>query len=142
MKPRVFSFRSVFSLTTRLKLGFSFISVHLRLLVGLHPLSFGFSFISVRFLHFFPFFGWRLGERRAPLGLRASALLNHLSLSRRRLAERRGMTRPSSVPLKIINNTNKNLPRGKSFQGEVSISPNFSTSGLRDFSVGWDGCQL
>ncbi|RVW64588.1 hypothetical protein CK203_048484 [Vitis vinifera] len=33
--------------------GFSFISVHLRLLVGLHPLSFGFSFISVRFLLFF-----------------------------------------------------------------------------------------
>ncbi|RVX04249.1 hypothetical protein CK203_015539 [Vitis vinifera] len=30
-----------------------------------------------------------IGERREPLGLRASALLSHLSLSRRRLAERR-----------------------------------------------------
>ena len=49
------------------------------------------------------------------------------------------MTRPSSVPSKIINDTNKNSPRGKSSQGEVSISPNFSTSGLRDFffRMGW-----
>ncbi|RVW58347.1 Copia protein [Vitis vinifera] len=55
-------------------------------------------------------------------------------LSRRRLAKRRGMTRPSSIPLKIISDTNKNSLRGKLSQGEVSISPNFSTSvtyGLR-----------
>ena len=26
--------------------------------------------------------------------------------------------------------------------GEISISPNFSTSGLRDSLVGWDNCQL
>ncbi|KAL6313630.1 hypothetical protein AAG906_008135 [Vitis piasezkii] len=81
-------------------------------------------------------------ERRAPQGLRASALLSHLSLSRRRLAERRGMTWPSSVRLKTISATSKNLPKGKSSQGEMSISPNFSTSGLRGYSDGWDGCQL
>ncbi|KAL6341505.1 hypothetical protein AAG906_032625 [Vitis piasezkii] len=40
-----------------------------------------------------------IGKRRAPLGLRASALLSHLSLSRQRLARRRGMTRPSSCGL-------------------------------------------
>ncbi|RVW67597.1 Retrovirus-related Pol polyprotein from transposon RE1 [Vitis vinifera] len=79
------------------------------------------------------------GEKRAPPGLRASALLSHISLSRRRLPERRGMTRPFSVRLKIINATSKSSPRGKSSRGEVSISPNFSTSGLRDHSVGWDG---
>ncbi|RVW76309.1 Retrovirus-related Pol polyprotein from transposon RE1 [Vitis vinifera] len=33
----------------------------------------------------------------------------------------------SSVRMKIISATSKNLPRGKSSQGEVSISPNFST---------------
>ncbi|RVW63064.1 hypothetical protein CK203_063240 [Vitis vinifera] len=38
-----------------------------------------------------PFVGWLLGERRAPLGLRASALLSHLSLSKRRLAEKRAL---------------------------------------------------
>ncbi|RVX03990.1 hypothetical protein CK203_021714 [Vitis vinifera] len=75
------------------------------------------------------------GERRGPPGLRASALLSHLSLSRQRLPERRGMTRPSSVLSKIISDTNKNSPRGKSSQGEVSISPNFSTLGLKDSSV-------
>ncbi|RVW51686.1 hypothetical protein CK203_066690 [Vitis vinifera] len=36
--------------------------------------------------------------------------------------------------------TSKNLLRGKSFQGEVSISPNFSTLALRGCSDGWDGC--
>ncbi|RVW50023.1 Retrovirus-related Pol polyprotein from transposon RE1 [Vitis vinifera] len=40
-------------------------------------------------------------KRRALPGLRASALLSHLSLSRRS-SERRGMTRPSSVRLKTI----------------------------------------
>ncbi|RVW19846.1 hypothetical protein CK203_116339 [Vitis vinifera] len=49
---------------------------------------------------------------------------------------------PSSIPLKIISDTNKNSLRGKLSQGEVSISPNFSTSGLRDSLIGWDGCQL
>ena len=141
MKPRVFSFRCFFSMTARLKLGFGLISVYLGLQVGLHPLAFGFSLISIHFLHF-SFFGWLLGERRAPPRLRASALLSHLSLSRRRLAKRRGMTRSSSIPLKIISDTNKNLLRGKLSQGEVSISPNFSTSGLRDSLIGWDGCQL
>ena len=57
-------------------------------------------------------------------------------------AERRGMTRPSSVRLKTISATSKSSPRGKSSQWEVSISPNFSTSGLRDYLVRWDGCQL
>ena len=61
-----------------------------------------------------PFVGWLPGERRASPGLRASALLSHLSLSRRRLAKRRGMTRPSSVPSKTISDTRKNSPRGKS----------------------------
>ncbi|KAL6342200.1 hypothetical protein AAG906_006814 [Vitis piasezkii] len=82
------------------------------------------------------------GERWAPLGLKASALLSHLSLSRRRLAKRRGMTRPSSIRLKTISATSKSSPKGKSYQEEMSISPNFSTSSLRDYSVGWDGCQL
>ncbi|RVW93887.1 Retrovirus-related Pol polyprotein from transposon RE1 [Vitis vinifera] len=62
------------------------------------------------------------GERRTPLGLRASALLSHLSLSRWRLAERRGMTPPSLVPSKIISNTNKNSTKGKSSQGEAFYS--------------------
>ncbi|RVW25274.1 Retrovirus-related Pol polyprotein from transposon RE1 [Vitis vinifera] len=76
------------------------------------------------------------GEKRAPPGLRASALLSHISLSRRRLPERRGMTRPFSVRLKIINATSKSSPRGKSSRGEVSISPNFSTSvGLRVYEA-------
>ncbi|KAL6333909.1 hypothetical protein AAG906_039321 [Vitis piasezkii] len=88
----------------------------------------------------FHFIGWHQGERRAPPGLRASALLSHLSPSRRRLAERRGLTRHSSVRMKTISATSKNLPRGKSSQGEVSISPNFSTLALRGYSDGWDGC--
>ncbi|RVW76436.1 hypothetical protein CK203_056889 [Vitis vinifera] len=57
-----------------------------------------------------------------------------------RLAKRRGMTQPSSVPSKTISATSKSSPRGKSSQGEVSISPSFITLGLRDSSVGWDGC--
>ncbi|RVW35156.1 hypothetical protein CK203_085919 [Vitis vinifera] len=88
-----------------------------------------FSFISVR-----------LGLRRwAPPRLRASVLLSHINLSKWRLVERRGMTRPSLVPSKTISDTSKSSPKGKSSQGEVSISPNFSTSGLRDSSDGWDG---
>ncbi|RVW36986.1 hypothetical protein CK203_099636 [Vitis vinifera] len=43
------------------------------------------------------FVGWLLGDRWAPPRLRASALLSHLSLSKWRLAERRGMKRPSSA---------------------------------------------
>ncbi|KAL6329208.1 hypothetical protein AAG906_014818 [Vitis piasezkii] len=77
---------------------------------------------------------------RALLGLRASALLSHLNPSRRRLAEMRGLTRHSSVRMRTISTTSKNLLRGKSSQGEVSISPNFNTFALRGCSDGWDGC--
>ena len=87
-----------------------------KLQVGLHSLSFGFSLISVHFLHF-SFLGWLLGERQAPPGLRASTLLSHLSLSKQRLAERWGMTRPSSVLSKTISDTSKSSPKGKSSWG-------------------------
>ena len=87
----------------------------------------------------FLLFWWRLGERRKPLGLWASALLSHLSLIRWRLTERRGMTWPSSVPSKSIQDTSKNSLRGKLFQEEVLIYSNFNISGLRDFSDGSDG---
>ena len=107
----------------------------LLLLVSFHSLFLDSSFS-------FMFIWWHQGERQAPPGLRASALLSHLSSSRRRLVERWGMTRSSSVQLKTISATSKNLPRGKSSQGEVSISPDFSTSGLRGYSDGWDDCQL
>ncbi|RVW87793.1 hypothetical protein CK203_043943 [Vitis vinifera] len=80
-----------------------------------------------------PFYsiGWHQGERQALLGLRASTLLSHLSPSRRR---------HSLVRLRTISATSKNLPKGKSSQGKVSISPNFNTSGLRGYSNEWDGC--
>ena len=57
----------------------------LLLLVWFHSPFLDFSFS-------FQFVGWLLGERRAPPRLRASALLSHLSLSRRGLVKRRGMT--------------------------------------------------
>ena len=57
------------------------------LLVWFHSPFLDFSFS-------FQFVGWLLGEKRAPPRLRASALLSHLSLSRRKLVERRGMTQP------------------------------------------------
>ena len=76
-------------------------------------------------------FSWLLGKSRLPLGHRTSAQLSHLSLVRQRLAERRGLKRHSSVWMRTINATSKNLLRGKSSQGEVSISPNFNTSSLR-----------
>ncbi|RVW13801.1 hypothetical protein CK203_083623 [Vitis vinifera] len=77
------------------------------------------------------------GERRALPGLRVSALLSHLNPSRQRLAERRGLTQHSLVRMRTISATSKNLPKGKSSQGEVSISPNFSTLALRGYSDGW-----
>ena len=72
------------------------------------PSLFGFIFLLIYFI------GWHQGERRALPGLRASTLLSHLSPSRRRLAERRGLTRHCSVRMKTISATSKNLPRGKS----------------------------
>ena len=142
MKPRVSTFGSVFSLHRTPQGWFSFISVHLGLRVC--DCSFLFHFILSFWTPPSPFcsIGWHQGERRALSGLRASALLSHLCLSRWRLVEMRGMTRPSSVRSKTISATSKNLPRGKSSQGEVSISPNFSTSGLRGYSDGWDGYPL
>ena len=137
MKPRVSTFGSDFSLHRVPQGWFSFISVRLGLRVG--DCSFSFHFILLLDSSFsFPFIGWLQGERRAPPRLKASVLLSHLSLSRRRLAERRGMTQPSSVRSKTISATSKNLPRGKSSQREVSIFPNFSTSSLRGYSDGWD----
>ena len=53
MKPRVFSFAAFSLCTARLKLGFILISMRLGLQVGLYPLSFGFSLISMRFSPFF-----------------------------------------------------------------------------------------
>ncbi|RVX23335.1 hypothetical protein CK203_000423 [Vitis vinifera] len=47
-------------------------------------------------------YGGMIGERRLPLGHRASALLSRLSLLRWRLVERRGLTRPFSAPWRII----------------------------------------
>ncbi|KAL6325938.1 hypothetical protein AAG906_038429 [Vitis piasezkii] len=70
---------------------FSFISVCLGLWVG--GCSFLFDFILFLDSFFsFPFIRWLQGERRAPPGLKASALLSHLSQSRRRLAQRRVVT--------------------------------------------------
>ena len=58
-------------------------------------------------------FSWLLGESRQPLGHRASAQLSRLSLLRRRLTEKRGLTPPYSVLWRIIRGTNKSLLRGK-----------------------------
>ncbi|RVW72677.1 Copia protein [Vitis vinifera] len=82
------------------------------------------------------------GEKRAPPRLRASALLSHLSPEQTEARRKARYDTTSSVRLKTINATSKSSPRGNSSQGEVSISPNFSTSGLRDYSVGWDDYQL
>ena len=60
------------------------------------------------------FIGWHQGERRALPRLKASALLSHLSPSKWRLSERRGLTRHFSIRMKTINATSKNLPRGMS----------------------------
>ncbi|KAL6347658.1 hypothetical protein AAG906_026186 [Vitis piasezkii] len=70
---------------------FSSISVCLGLELDF-VISFGLVLSSylIFLFYFFPFFRWRLGERRLPLGLRASVLLSHLSLSIRRLAKMRG----------------------------------------------------
>ncbi|KAL6323600.1 hypothetical protein AAG906_039191 [Vitis piasezkii] len=65
---------------------FSFISVRLGLRLG--GCSFLFVFILILVFSFsLQFVGWLLGERRTPPRLKASALLSHLSLSRRRLVE-------------------------------------------------------
>ena len=93
MKPKVSVFRGDFSLTAHFKLGFSLISVCLGLQVGVCSLLFDFILL-LNFSICLPFVGWLLGERWAPPRLRASALLSHLSLSRRKLVERRGMTQP------------------------------------------------
>ncbi|RVW28774.1 Retrovirus-related Pol polyprotein from transposon RE1 [Vitis vinifera] len=75
----------------RLEGWFSFISVRLGLQVGV--CSFLFEFILLlNFSFSLQFIGWLLCERQAPLGLRASALLSYLNLSRRRLVERRVVT--------------------------------------------------
>ncbi|RVW92753.1 hypothetical protein CK203_042620 [Vitis vinifera] len=63
-----------------------------------------------------------LGERQLPLGHRANALLSHLNLLRRRLAERQGSTRPSSALWRII--------RVREFYSRVTYGlggPNIST---------------
>ncbi|RVW84461.1 Retrovirus-related Pol polyprotein from transposon RE1 [Vitis vinifera] len=88
LKPKVSIFWGDFSLTARLKLGFSLISVRLGLRVGVCSLLFDFILLLDSFFSF-PFIGWLQGKRRAPPRLKASALLSHLSLSRWRLAERR-----------------------------------------------------
>ncbi|RVW66989.1 hypothetical protein CK203_065120 [Vitis vinifera] len=54
-----------------------------------------------------------IGESRQPLGHRASTQLSRLSLLRRRLTEKRGLTPPYSVLWRIIRGTNKSLLRGK-----------------------------
>ena len=79
--------------------------------VGLLSLPSHFSSPSI-----FPFFdfGWLLKRRRVLPGLRASTLLSPLySLSKPRLAERRGTTPHSLVRMKTISATSKNLLRGK-----------------------------
>ncbi|KAL6321517.1 hypothetical protein AAG906_019697 [Vitis piasezkii] len=112
--------------------------------LGFHPwtdLGQGFRvcgciFISAFILcldSFFTSFASLMAPRRETGTSKAQGkrLLSHLSPSRRRLAERRGMTPHSSVRMRTINATSKNLLRGKSSQGEVSISPTFSTLALR-----------
>ncbi|RVX00316.1 hypothetical protein CK203_024533 [Vitis vinifera] len=139
MDEKGFSLWSVFSLCTRASR-----SVQLHLCASkasgwwlLLPLCFHSRFAFLLFL----FIGWHQAERRALPGLRASALLSHLSPSKRSSRKAR-FDMHSSVRMKTISATSKNLPRGKSSQGEVSISPNFSTSGLRGYSDGWDGYPL
>ncbi|RVW22529.1 Retrovirus-related Pol polyprotein from transposon RE1 [Vitis vinifera] len=68
---------------------FNFIYVRLGLLVGFLSLMFGFVLYS-DFISSFSAFLMAPRRRRLPLRLRASALLSHLSLSRRRLTKRRG----------------------------------------------------
>ena len=61
----------------------------------------------------FLIFWWLLGERRLPLGHRASALLSRLSLLKRRLAKMWGLTRPFSALWRIIRGTSRSALKGK-----------------------------
>ena len=98
------------------------------------------AYFSTTLVPFYLTLLWLLGERRLPLGHKASTLLSHLSPARRRFVERRGLTPAFSLPWRNIGGTSRSSPNGRWLYGEILIYPNYNISALRDSSHEWGGC--
>lgn len=90
-----------------------------------HSLARAFSFI------------WLLDKSSLPLGYKANAQLSRLS---QRHVEKRGLTPSYSVLWRTTNGTNNTLLRDEYFPRKMLISPNFSISESRAYSLGWVSC--